>query len=287
MALTNKTYTDLLALVQALAGVDSFTTAEQTKLLAAANRRLYQAYNATPSWPRYTKVEARPANDGLIAREYASAAFSTSSATRSGTTVTLVCTAALDFVSGMSVVVSGLGYSTQNPNGTVIVTGVSTTTLDNDTFTYELDDGTGTETYTGTGTVTSTALADIADYFRVYSGNPATESSSRAVEWWEDSDGARLVGNRDGLEGYWVSYKKEWPGPYTAAATDIPLEHFYYAAHATYADFLRGDDRIEAAMAEERVAQEYLSMELMKPALSKNTNRLYSSIITHASTQAR
>jgi hypothetical protein len=159
--------------------------------------------------------------------------------------------------------------------------------VDDDTFTYELDEGTGTETYTGTGTVTSAALSDIADYFRVYSGNPGSTTDSYDVEWWEDSDGARVTGSHDGLEGFWVSYKKEWPGPYTSAATDIPLEHFYYAAHAAYADFLRMDDRIDAAIAEEQVAQEYLANELMKPSQSKNTNRLYSRIITHGSTQSR
>ena len=34
------TYANLLVLIQSLAGVDSFTTAEQTKILAMANRRM-------------------------------------------------------------------------------------------------------------------------------------------------------------------------------------------------------------------------------------------------------
>jgi hypothetical protein len=287
MALSNKTYGELHALVQALAGVDNFTTAEQTKLLASANRRLYQAYNATPSWPRYMVQQARPAVDGVIAREYAGTAVVSSSATRSGVTVTIVCTTAVDFAVGMSVLVADLGYTTQNPNGTVQVTGVSTTTIDNDTFTYDLDDGTDTETYTGTAAVTPVALSDIADYFRVHSGNPSISTAARDVEWWEDSDGAHIVGTHDALAGYYVTFKKEWPGPYVSSATDIPLEHFYYAAHATYADFLRADDRIEAAMAEEAAANEYLLSELLKPSQLRNNNRLYSRIITHSTSQAR
>lgn len=283
----NKTYSDLSALVKALAGVDNFTTAEDTKILAMANRRLYQGYAASLVWPRYISVGARPANDGLIAREYSGSVLSTTTETRSGTTVTLVCSTAVDFAVGMEVTVSGLGYSTEDPNGTFTVTAISTTTIDNDTFTYELDDGTGTETYTGTGTVTPVAVPDIADFFRVWSGNPNASNNGYDVEWYEDVDGVHVTGDHSGLGGYYVSFKREWPGPYLSSATDIPLELFYYAAHATYADFLRMDGQIDKALAEEQAAQSYLALEMEKAAHAKNANRLYSRITTYTSTQSR
>lgn len=51
-----RTYTDLKALIQALAGVNSFTTEEDTKIVNLVNRRASQAYNSSPSWPRYLIV---------------------------------------------------------------------------------------------------------------------------------------------------------------------------------------------------------------------------------------
>lgn len=284
----DKTYTDLLALVQALAGVDSFTTSEQTKILAMANRRLYQAYNASPVWPRYIMgAQARPANDGLIETEYTVGSFASSSATRSGTTVTIVCTGAVDFVAGMYITVSGLTGSV-NPNGTFIATGISETTVDNDTFTFEVTSGSGSETYTGTATVTPVAIDDVATFNRVWDKNPyLTTNSAVEYEFWVDSDGCHIVGGADGLAAAWVGYKKEWPGPYLASATDIPLEFFYYTAHATYADFLRMDGQIDKARVEEEAASTYLVLELEKAETQRNNNLLYRRISTHNSRQAR
>jgi hypothetical protein len=279
----NKTYTELLALIQALAGVDSFTTSEQTKILAMANRRLYQAYNASPVWPRYVVgAEARPANDGLIEPEFTASTFGVSSATRSGSVVTIVCTGDVDFVAGMYVTVSGLTGST-DPNGTYIATSV-----DDATFEYNLTSGTGSETYTGSGSVIPVAVSDVATFNRVWDGNPyAYNTTAVEYEFWVDADGAHVVGGADGLAAAWVHYKKEWPGPYLVSATDIPLEFFYYAAHATYADFLRMDGQTDKAMAEEAAAQTYLVLELEKAETQRNNNLLYRRISTHNSRQAR
>ena len=48
-----ETYANFLVLVKALAGVDNFTTDEESSILAFANRRIYQAYRESPLWPRY------------------------------------------------------------------------------------------------------------------------------------------------------------------------------------------------------------------------------------------
>ena len=287
----SKSYTDLLALIQALAGVDSFTTAEQTKILAMANRRLYQAYNASPMWPRYLhSAEARAAPDGVIPFEYdATAGIRTSTGTesRTGTTVTITCTVAPDFVEGMYVTVSGLGYSTTNPNGEYQVTGFSTVTLTDDTFTYELASGTGTENYTGTATVTPAAVDDIEQVMRVWDDNPFGTTSSLEYDFYAQSDGYRVVNNFGDAEGFWVSYRAQWPGPYITTDTTIPLEFFYYAAHATYADFLRMDGQNDKAMAEEGAAQTYLLLEMDKAEHSRNVNTVFRRISTHVSRQAR
>lgn len=289
--MTNKTYSDLLALIQSLAGVDAFTVAEQTKILAMANRRLYQAYCASSMWPRYLHAaQARPAPNGVLPFEYddtAGVRTSTGTESRDGKEVTIVCTAAVDFIAGMYVTVSGLGYSTTDPNGEYQVTGVSTTTITNDTFTYDLDSGTGTESYTGTATVTPTAIDDISDAIRIWDGNPFLVGRANEYDFYVESDGYRVVNNFSDLEGFWVAYRAIWPGPYLSSATDIPLEFFYYTAHATYADFLRMDGQIDKAMVEEGAAQTYLLLEMDKAEHSRNTNTVFRRIQTHVSRQAR
>lgn len=289
MGFVNRTYSDLLALVQALAGVDSFTSAEQTKILAMANRRLRQAFDASPMWPRYVKCEARPVNDGLVAMDYdaASGVRTGSSETRSGTTVTIVCTAAVDFAAGMEVTIAGLSGSV-DPNGTYTVGSVSTTTIDNDTFTYELDtDDTTDETYTGTATVTPVAVSDIAEFMRIWDRKPRSRQGAYEYDFYTDFDGANLVGNFSGLGGVWVLYKGEWPGPYLSTATDIPDEFFQYAAHATYADFLLMDGQVDKALAMNAAADSYLALEIQKAAHTKNNYMLYFRIKTHVSQQSR
>lgn len=284
-----ETYANLLDLIEGLAGVDQFTSAEQTKILAFANRRLYQAYNASPTWPRYiVGAQARPAPDGLIDFSYSdtSGARTGSSATRSGTTVTIVCTLAVDFVAGMEVTVSGLTGSV-NPNGTYPVASVSTTTITDDTFTYDLASGTGSETYTGTAAIAPEAIPDISTFHRVWDGNPFTTGTTASeYGFYVTSDGAQVMGYGDAT-GFWVSFKKEWDGPYLSSATDIPLEFYHYAAHGAYADFLRGDGQVDKAMAEENVAQQYLVLELDKADTARNNNRLFRRISTNASRQAR
>jgi hypothetical protein len=285
----NKSYSELLALVQALSGVDAFTVLEQSKVLAMANRRLYEAYDFSPTWPRYiVGAQVRPATNNLIAREYDHVAGirTSSSASRNGTTVTIVCTASISFVAGMTVVVSGL-TGTVSPNGTQTVVSIETTNLSNDTFTYNLASGTGVETYSGTATVSPAAIDDISDYNRIWNANPFGTNPSYEYDFFVDSNGATVINNATGNLGFWVGYKKEWPGPYTTAAVDIPLEFFHYAAHATYADFLRMDGQVDKAIAEEQIAMSYLMLELSKAQNQRNNNFLFRRISTYVSTQSR
>jgi hypothetical protein len=65
------------------------------------------------------------------------------------------------------------------------------------------------------------------------------------------------------------------------------LEFFYYAAHATYADFLRMDGQVDKAIAEEQIAMNYLMLELNKAQNQRNNNALFRRISTYVSTQSR
>lgn len=285
-----RTYSDLLDLIEALAGVDSFTSSEEAKVLALANRRGYQAYNAYDQWPRYmVAAQARPAPNGYVPREYdAAAGVRTGSAeTRSGTTVTIVCTTAVDFVVGQYVTVAGLS-GTVNPNGTYQVTGISTTTLTDDTFTYEVvTTNTGTETYSGTATVTPVTIPDIGHFHRLWDGNPWGTEMATEYEFYVDSDGAHPINNFQSLTGFWVGFKKEWEGPYASNSTAIPNEFFYFMAHGAYADFLRGDGQVDKALAEEGAAQTYLALEIDRAENTRNNNSVGRRISTYVSRQAR
>jgi len=254
-----------------------------------ANRRLYEAYDFSPTWPRYiVGAQVRPAIDNVIAREYDNVAGirASSSASRNATTVTIVCTAAVTFAAGMSVAISGLS-GTVTPNGTFTVTGIDTTTIENDTFTYDLTSGTGVETYSGTATVAPVAIDDISDFNRIWNANPFSTNGFHEYDFFVDSSGATVINNATGNSGFWVGYKKQSPSPYTTASTDIPLEFFHYAAHATYADFLRMDGQVDKAIAEEQIAMTYLMLELSKAQNQRNNNSLFRRISTYVSTQSR
>jgi hypothetical protein len=282
--MTNRTYTDLFDLIESLAGVDEFAPTESTKILAMANRRLRQAYDSCDVWPRYMRLDARPAPDNYVPYSYdASAGIrNSSSVTRSGTIVTFV-TSGTDFnvVVGQRVMVSGLS-GTVDPNGFFTVASV-----DGQTVTYDLESGTGTETYTGTGLFTPVTLPDVEIFMRLHDKNPVQGVGGWEYDFFVDSNGANIVGNYPELDGFFVTYKAVWDGPYTTASANIPQEWFYYAAHATYADFLRMDGQVDKAMAEEAVAQMYLDTELTKASQQRNMNNLFRRISTYTSRQSR
>ena len=354
----SNTYTSFYADVLALTGNSSFTTTEQTRILANANRRLYQAYRSFSSWPRYiVGGELRPAVDSVISRDaIAGATYTISSATRSDSVVTITTSAAYAMFTGATVAVAGLAASytissatrsgrvvtvttnqsqamvsgatvtiaglsgTVNANGSVVITTVSNTvftykvgsgtgsetytgsgtvayvspstdyviTEDSTTiFTITLDSGSGTETYTGSGTVVYDGIDEVDSFNRVFRDDPLNLKSSVEYEFYVDIDGAHVINNWDDSDTFWVGLYKEWSGPYTAASTDIPLEFYRFAVHATYADYLRFDGQIDKAMAEENNAQQYLMLEIDKAENQRNVNSLQRRISTYNSRQSR
>lgn len=293
MANANRTYSDLLALVQALAGVDAFAPTELPKVQEFINSRIRAAYDSSPTWPRYiVGGEVRPAIDGLVEYTYVRSARFLESATRSGTTVTVVATVfGPDFTAapGMTVNVVGLVSADSpatSPNGTFTVTAVSGRELS-----YEITAVSGmtaSETYTipGAPYVIQVELTDIEDFFRIWSGNPYGRSGSRELNYYVDSSGAHLDGASDGVQAVYVAYKKNWGGPYTSSSTDIPQEFFQYAARAAYSDFLRMDGQTDKAGVEEQQANRYLTVELDKAAQVANNNRVFGRVRTCLSSQS-
>jgi hypothetical protein len=63
----NRRYSDLFNLIKSLAGVNEFTTEETNYIREFANRRFYEAFEVTETWPRYLVVgEARNATNGIV-----------------------------------------------------------------------------------------------------------------------------------------------------------------------------------------------------------------------------
>jgi len=63
-----KTYSDLYNLVTALSGVGSFTPKEKLNILQFVNRRAFEAYRTSSSWPRYAVIgeERTLGTNGLV-----------------------------------------------------------------------------------------------------------------------------------------------------------------------------------------------------------------------------
>lgn len=128
----------------------------------------------------------------------------------------------------------------------------------------------------------------IADFIRIHRTQPFLNLSSVEYEFYVDGDGAHILNPSDSAPtSAFVTYKKVWDGPFDISSTTIPMEFFYFTAHAAYSDFLRMDGQLDKAMAEEQVAQSYLASELQKAESQRNNNITVRRISTHLSRQSR
>jgi hypothetical protein len=199
-----KSYTELKALIQALAGVSSFTTEEDSKILSFVNRRAAEAYNLSPSWARY-----------------------------------------------------------------LVVSEERTITTAN-TIPY-----------------TQATKDDIGEFIRIHRKQAFLNDSSLEYDFYVDSNGANILNiiNTEDTSAF-VTYKKELAA-FTADSTDIPLEFFYFVAHAAYADFLRMDGQHGKALTEEQIAKNYLDIELEKIDIRNNNNSINHKFSTYVNRQSR
>jgi len=199
-----KSYTELKALIQALAGVSSFTTEEDSKILSFVNRRAAEAYNLSPSWARYLVVSEER-------------------------TITTANT---------------IPYTQATKN-------------------------------------------DIGEFIRIHRKQAFLNDSSLEYDFYVDSNGANILNivNTEDTSAF-VTYKKELAA-FTADSTDIPLEFFYFVAHAAYADFLRMDGQHGKALTEEQIAKNYLDIELEKIDIRNNNNSINHKFSTYVNRQSR
>jgi predicted small secreted protein len=194
----------LKELIQALAGVSSFTTEEDSKILSFVNRRAAEAYNLSPSWARY-----------------------------------------------------------------LVVSEERTITTAN-TIPY-----------------TQATKDDIGEFIRIHRKQAFLNDSSLEYDFYVDSNGANILNivNTEDTSAF-VTYKKELAA-FTETSEDIPLEFFYFVAHAAYADFLRMDGQHGKALTEEQIAKNYLDIELEKIDIRNNNNSINHKFSTYVNRQSR
>ena len=128
---------------------------------------------------------------------------------------------------------------------------------------------------------------DIGEFIRIHRKQAFLNDSSLEYDFYVDSNGANILNivNTEDTSAF-VTYKKELAA-FTADSTDIPLEFFYFVAHAAYEDFLRMDGQHGKALTEEQIAKNYLDIELEKIDIRNNNNSINHKFSTYVNRQSR
>lgn len=252
-------YSSVKNQVLALAGVvPDFTTEEQVLITTLINRRAKLAYEASDFWPRWLVVGENRSYLSTTVAATALVAGYTYTILTVGTTIWTNFGASANTV-GTVFVATGVG------------TGTGTATLNSNIVPYE-----------------KAGSPTIDTYLRIHkSYQPFFQYSSVEVEYYVDSLGAHVMGDTLPSSSVFVTYKKEWNGPYTTTSTNIPEEWNEYLGHAVFADFLRLDAQNEKALIEEKIAEGILQDQLMKVDVTRSVGVLSHRISTHASRSYR
>lgn len=248
------TYTSIYDQVRALAGVSDFTTEEQSLITTLVNRRARFAYEASDFWPRWLVVGERRTYSANTVIAGSFVIGSTYTILTVGTTTWTSIGAASNTI-GVTFVATGVG------------SGTGTATLNSNIIPYE-----------------KAGSSTIDTYLRIHkSYQPFFQYSSVEVEYYVDSLGAHVMGDTAPASSVFVTYKKEFDGPYTSSSTNIPEEWSNYLGHAVFVDFLRLDAQNEKALVEEKVAESILQDQLMKVDVTRSVGVLAHRISTHGS----
>jgi len=297
-----KSYTDLKALIQALAGVSSFTSEEDSKILSFVNRRAAEAYNLSPSWTRYLgasekRTIATLSVSGASTYTYVNQGYIVIGQKTDGSNVYQGITDStiyLHLFSNNWFFVTG-GTLVKDSDGFYSVTGgfsaVNSQGAPYASNPWEVTDWVSESTllvqqksfipYTESG------RNDIGEFIRIHRTQAFQKNSALEYDFYVDVDGANILNITSGDDtSAFVTYKKELP-TFTSDSTNFPLEFFYFVAHAAYADFLRMDGQHGKALTEEQLAQNFLDIELEKIDIRNNNNSINHKFSTYVNRQSR
>jgi len=310
----DRTYSDLLFLVQSLIGAGNLTTEEQGSIDSFINRRAHEAFQTSQSWPRFL-VGSEERN--IIAYVLSGATGNVSGAngnyrfiglndgdigiagtkvyedSNPGLPVNLIYKNS----SNAWVVAFDAGFSI-NSDGTIDIT-VAGSVLFTEADSVKKDRVEDVETWTPNQTSEALLVAaknlipytqinknNIGEFLKIHRKKAYINNSSIEYDFFVDSDGGNILNIANTSDGTaFITYKKELP-QYTITSTDIPGEWFFFIAHGSYADFLRMEGQIEKALIEEETAQKYLALELEKIDNMSNNN-VFRRFSTHGTRQSR
>jgi hypothetical protein len=317
-----RTYGDLFSLIQSLAGVGTFAESEQDDVANLINRRFLQAYNTSPSWPRYLGIsEVRDINAYTLSGATASTSTtvnqnykllgqSTGTNTKAGTNVYEGITTSSVIIykntsdawvvatSGATTVESGTGTITVSTPGTAEFTEADTNKKDKledvETFTPRAGSDVLTVLPKNLVPYDETGRDSISEFIRIHRKRAFLNLSRVEYDFFVDSEGANILNITSTVDNKaFVTYKKELT-LFTITSdfannTDliVPAEFFSYIAHATYADFLRMDGQTEKSLVEEGRAESYLATELEKIDIRSNNNSINHKFSTYVNRQSR
>jgi hypothetical protein len=309
-----KSYTDLLALIQSLIGAGELTTDEQAKILNFVNRRAFEAYNTSPSWSRYiVSSEARDLNSYTLTGATASTSTSVNqnyvllgtndgNVGESGTNIYQGVTTSSVIIyknaSSQWIVATGATVAIQSDGRYRVTVAGTTQFTEADTLKKSLLEDVEVFTPRGGSDVLNvdpknlipyaeTGLNTIGEFIRLHRKRAFLNNSSIEYDFFVDSTGANILNVTSNSDNKaFVTYKKQMT-EFDENSTDIPLEFFYFLAHAAFADFLRLESKYEDARTEEAIAQTYLAQELEKIDLRSNNNSLNHKFSTYVNRQSR
>lgn len=309
-----KSYTDLLALIQSLIGAGELTTDEQAKILNFVNRRAFEAYNTSPSWSRYiVSSEARDLNSYTLTGATASTSTSVNqnyvllgtndgNVGESGTNIYQGVTTSSVIIyknaSSQWIVATGATVAIQSDGRYRVTVAGTTQFTEADTLKKSLLEDVEVFTPRGGSDVLNvdpknlipyaeTGLNTIGEFIRLHRKRAFLNNSSIEYDFFVDSTGANILNVTSNSDNKaFVTYKKQMT-EFDENSTDIPLEFFYFLAHSAFADFLRLESKYQDARTEEAIAQTYLAQELEKIDLRSNNNSLNHKFSTYVNRQSR
>ena len=310
----DRTYSDLLFLIQSLVGGGNLTTEEQGSIDSFINRRAHEAFQTSQTWPRFLV-----GSEERLLSSYNLSGATSSTSTLVNQNYRFLGLAEPDTVSiGGTKVYNGLTTSDtliykNTGNAWVVATNVTNSVSAAGIVTFG---DAGTVQFTEADTVKNdsieavttwtprsgsdilkvstqnlipyaeTAEDSIGEFLKVYRKKAFVNDSSLEYDFFVDFNGANILNVANTTDNAaFVTYKKELP-QYTITSIDIPGEWFFFMAHGAYADFLRMEGKVEQGMAEEEVAQKYLAQELEKVDNMSNNN-VFRRFSTHGTRQSR
>jgi hypothetical protein len=301
-------YGNLIKLIKALAGVTTFTDAELTNISHLINRRYREAYNTSQSWPRYLAQSEE--------REIAALKVSgASSVTNINQNYKIIGQDAAGFnvYRGLTNTTFVIYRTTDTERwevnegasvntSTFAVSGGTQRAIETDnpgdsSFPYEVD---AYSTETSLKVVernlipySQTGETDISEFIKIHRKKAFVNQSRLEYDFFIDEDGANILNLAATTDNNaFVTFKKKLT-PFSVSASwesssvEVPIEFFYYIAHAVYADVLRLESKYDDAQKEEAFASQYLAQELEKIDIIANNNNLKKKFSTHLNRNSR